>query len=199
MIAPTRVARSIAACASASLVASAASSASAGQSEPSASFRAVLVTYPCVDTNFFCQPFRRALRSTGVSGRIVSPDPREDAVTTLSLLAREHELVVVDFDWTAALERVAPSFPKTQFAIPDVLLSQIRGRPRNVEALFVRTHEASYLAGWLVLPSRTSSSASGQASRPLRGGPRSSSGRGGGRSSSRLPTALPGWDASARR
>lgn len=112
--------------------------------------RVVYVTTPCVRSNFTCPPFARAVRRTGVSGRIVSPDPREDPVTALSLLARQgYDLVIVDFNWTEHLGKVAPRHPRTAFAIIDIPHSWIPGRPRNVAALLIRTHEASFLAGWL--------------------------------------------------
>lgn len=112
--------------------------------------RVVFVTFPCSQANFICEPFKRALRRTGTSGRIVSVDFREDPVATLSLLARQgFDLVLVDFNMLDALGKVAPRFPKTPFAIMDIPHSEVPGRPRNVEAIVIRTHEASYLAGWL--------------------------------------------------
>lgn len=121
-------------------------SAGSGQDRP----RVVLVTFPCSHANLICAPFERALRRTGTSGRIVSPDFREDQVATLSLLARQgFDLVLVDFNFTETLGKVAPRFPKTSFGVLDVPITEVPGRPRNVQALVVRTHEASYLAGWL--------------------------------------------------
>ena len=112
--------------------------------------RVVLVTSACDRGNLICKPFTRAVRRTGVAGRIVSPDPREDAVATLSLLTRQrHELIVVDPFWTEALAEVAPRFPKQRFGIVDVPISYIPGRPRNVASYVFETNEASYLAGWL--------------------------------------------------
>lgn len=112
--------------------------------------RVVFVTTPCVQSGFLCPPFKKALRRTGVSGRVVSPDLREDRVATLSLLARQgYDLVIVDLFWGDILAQVAPKFPKVRFAIIDVPLSQIARRPRNVQSLLIRTHEAAYLAGWL--------------------------------------------------
>ncbi len=110
----------------------------------------IFVTSACVEPNFLCPPFKRALRLTGVSGRIVAPDPREDDVATLSLVARQgYDLVIVDVLWTETLAQVAPNFPSTRFAVLDVPLAYVRGRPRNVQGLVIRTHEAAFLAGWL--------------------------------------------------
>jgi basic membrane protein A len=110
----------------------------------------VLVTFPCTEGNFICQPFRRALRRTGVEGRIVSPDIREDPVGTLSLLAQGGDnLVIVDHNWFGTLATVAPRFPQTRFGFLDGPLDLVRGRPRNVAAVELRVNEAAYLAGWL--------------------------------------------------
>lgn len=112
--------------------------------------RVVFVTFPCSEPNFACAPFVQALRRTGVSGRLVSPDFRESQEGTLSLLARQgYELIIVDFNWTEALARVAPRFPEARFALLDLPLSEVRGRPRNVQSALIRTHEVSFLAGWL--------------------------------------------------
>jgi basic membrane protein A len=112
--------------------------------------RVVLVTYPCSQANFLCAPFARALRRTGTSGRIISPGFREDWTATLSLLARQgFDPILVDFQFGDQLGRVAPRFPKTAFGILDIPITEIPGRPRNVQSIIVRTHEASYLAGWL--------------------------------------------------
>ena len=112
--------------------------------------RVVLVSENCSQANFICPPFLQALRRTGVSGKIISPDEREDPVASLSLLARQgYDLIVVDLFWQAALAVVAPRFPKARFAILDVPLAEVRGQPKNVQAIVFRTNEAAYLAGWL--------------------------------------------------
>jgi basic membrane protein A len=112
--------------------------------------RVVLVTNNCSEANFLCPPFEQALRSTGVSGKIISPDEREDPVATLSLLATQgYDLIVVDLFWDDTLAQVAPKFPKAHFAIIDEALGLVRGRPKNVQAVVLRTNEAAYLAGWL--------------------------------------------------
>ena len=109
------------------LTATAASSslgAHAAQGHP----RVILVTANCSETDFLCPPFVAALRSTGVSGKIISPDQREDAVATLSLLATQgYDLIIVDISWGDTLAQVAPKFPKAHFAIIDVALSDSYG------------------------------------------------------------------------
>ena len=73
----------------------------------------VLVTNNCSETNFLCPPFVAAMRSMGVSGKIISPDEREDAVATLSLLATQgYDLIIVDIFWSDMLAQVAPKIPE---------------------------------------------------------------------------------------
>jgi basic membrane protein A len=111
--------------------------------------RVVLVTYNCAD-NFLCPAFEKAMRVTGVSGRIISPDPREDPVGTLSLLAAQgFDPVIVDIDHTDGLADVAARFPRTHFFVFDRSLASMGIRLHNVQALSVEPREAAYLAGWL--------------------------------------------------
>lgn len=120
--------------------------ADAGESHP----RVVLVTSNCDEGNFICPGFLQALRRTGVSGRVVSPDFREDPVGTLSLIAQEgYDLVIVDFGWGETLATVAPRFPNVRFAFFDGPLDLVRGRPGNVQGVVHRPAGAAYLAGWL--------------------------------------------------
>jgi basic membrane protein A and related proteins len=112
--------------------------------------RVVLVTFGCNRASLICFPFERALRQTGVSGRIISPDLREDAVGTLSLLARQdYDAIFVDLTFSGALAVVAPRFPHVHFVLVDAPLDALPGRPRNVQAFVALPHESSYLAGWL--------------------------------------------------
>jgi basic membrane protein A len=111
--------------------------------------RVVLVTYNCSDS-FLCPAFEKALRATRVSGRIISPDPREDPVGTLSLLAAQgYDPVIVDPDHTDGLATVAARFPGTHFVVVDRSLASLRVRLHNVQAVVFQPREAAYLAGWL--------------------------------------------------
>ena len=111
--------------------------------------RVVLVTYNCAD-NFLCPGFEKATRVTGVTGRIISPDPREDPVGTLSLLAAQgFDPVIVDIDHTDGLATVARRFPRTHFVVYDRSLANLGIHLHNVQALIVEPREAAYLAGWL--------------------------------------------------
>ncbi len=110
----------------------------------------VLLTGDCASGNFLCNGFIRAAKRTGARARIVSPDAREDIAGTLTLLARQgHDLVIVDFSYTAELAEVAPRFPATRFALLDAPLAIVDGTPDNVAAVVTRPNEAAYLAGWL--------------------------------------------------
>jgi basic membrane protein A len=111
--------------------------------------RVLFVGSSCGGTEFLCPAFRRALEGSGVTGTLISPDPREDQVSTLSLLAqRGYRLVIVDFAWADALRVVAPRYPKSRFALFDAPLALVGVRP-NVEGLIIDPTEAAYLAGWL--------------------------------------------------
>ena len=110
----------------------------------------VLVTFPCEEGNFLCPSFARALRTTRMRGRIIGPDPREDRAATLSLLARQgYRAVFVDWSFAEVVSGVAARFPRTRFVLIDRLPDAAGRRLRNLTFLTIRTHEASYLAGWL--------------------------------------------------
>ena len=99
----------------------------------------VLVTFDCTESNFLCPAFVRALRQTGVTGRVISPDDREDPVGTLSLVAAEGpELVIVDGSHAQALATVARAYPKTHFALYDTPRDTVKGLPGNVQAVVMR-------------------------------------------------------------
>lgn len=98
-----------------------------------------------------CDGFRRALRGSGVTGRIVSPTRRENPETTLEVIARQRSDLVIVFglDYYDVLGRVARRQPATRFAIVDAPRNEVRGVARNVQGVVFRTSEAAYLAGWL--------------------------------------------------
>lgn len=110
----------------------------------------VLVTSDCTSTNFLCPPFLRALRRAGLRGEVISPDPREDPVGTLSLLAaRDPELMIVDILNAQGLATVARRFPRVRFALFDGRRQWVPGLPSNVQAVIHLPGGAAYLAGWL--------------------------------------------------
>jgi basic membrane protein A len=119
----------------------------AGGAPPS---RVVLVTYNCGGRNFLCRAFERAMRGTGVSGRIISPDGREDPLGTLSLLAAQgYDPVIVDLNHASGLAEAAARFPRTRFIIFDATLAGLHVRRPNVQAIVDEPQGAAYLAGWL--------------------------------------------------
>jgi basic membrane protein A len=110
----------------------------------------VLVTADCTTGSFLCAPFLHALRRSGLTGQVISPDAREDPVGTLSLLAaRDPELVIVDILHAEALATVARRFPRTRFALFDGRRQWVPGLPSNVQAVILLPTGAAYLAGWL--------------------------------------------------
>jgi len=113
--------------------------------------RIVFVTTSCSTSSFSCPGFLRALRKSGMRGRVISPDLREDPVGTLSLLARQdYDLIVVDLNYVDALAAVAPRFPKARFALLDAPLDALGGGTMsNVQAVVLQPLQAAYLAGWL--------------------------------------------------
>jgi basic membrane protein A len=137
------------------LAASAAAGGAHHASKPARQPRVVLLDNPgagCSPANepYYCGPFRRAARLTGVSGRLVSLTLREDPGDTLELIARQgHDLVIAGALYTEALGEAAPRVPKARFAIIDWSLAGVPGRPRNVQGVVFRASEAAYLAGWL--------------------------------------------------
>lgn len=111
----------------------------------------VLVSADCAQVPFICPAFVRAVRATGASARVVSPDPiREDKAGTLSLIAdRGHELVIVSQNWFEALGPVAARYPDVRFALFDAPLAIVPGRPRNAVGIVIEPRDAAYLAGFL--------------------------------------------------
>ena len=118
----------------------------AGPARPADAPRVVLLT-SCDALNFICPGFLTALKRTGVAGKVVSPDPREDPETTLGLLARGgYDLVIADFTWRDVVATVAPRFPGARFALMDV---RPAGHPANVQGVVIQPRGAAFLAGWL--------------------------------------------------
>lgn len=105
---------------------------------------------PCSEDNFVCHGFARALRVTGVDGRIHVRDFREDPAASLSLLARQgYRLVIMDWWSEEVAGTVARRFPEVTFVLLDVPSRRPDARVSNLRRVAIRTHEASFLAGWL--------------------------------------------------
>jgi len=93
----------------------------------------------------------RAVRESGIRGRVLTPAPKEGHVPSLSLLARQKYDLVIGFGFFAgaAIDRVATEFPETRFASIDFAHDDLAHRPTNVVGLVFREEEAGYLAGHL--------------------------------------------------
>jgi basic membrane protein A len=139
----------------AALVALAAAPTAASPSAAPEQARVVLISdgSGCRDhfVGILCREFERTVAATGITGRILTPSPREDYAATLAVAARQsYDLVVVAGGvFAGAVATTAKRFPATRFAILDVSHEELPGRPRNVQSLVVETNEASFLAGVL--------------------------------------------------
>ncbi len=93
----------------------------------------------------------RAVRELGITGRVLTPAPKEGYAPSLSLLARQkYDLVMATgLETAAATDSVASAFPKTKFAIIDAAHDALAHRPRNVLGLVFSEQQAGYLAGYL--------------------------------------------------
>jgi basic membrane protein A len=91
----------------------------------------------------------RAVRELDVTGRVLTPSPKEGSAPSFSFLARQkYDLVVGTGVLVAdALDAVALKFPDQTFAIIDVAHGALPHRPRNVHGIAFREEEAGFLAG----------------------------------------------------
>jgi basic membrane protein A len=92
----------------------------------------------------------RAVRESGIRGRVLTPAPKEGYVPSLALLARQKYDLVLGMGVFAApaIDRVAAGFPATRFAIIDAEHDELALRP-NVLGLAFSAEQAGYLAGHL--------------------------------------------------
>jgi basic membrane protein A len=92
----------------------------------------------------------RAVRELRIRGRVLTPAPKDGYVPSLSLLARQYDLVIgIGHLAAAAIDRVATGFPETRFAILDFAHDDLAHRPTNVVGLVFSVEQAGYLAGHL--------------------------------------------------
>src|SRR3954463_7460329 len=94
---------------------------------------------------------KRAESELGVEIRAVTSKSNADYVPNLSTLARQkYDLVIaVGFLMAEATEKVANSFPTTQFAIIDSSQAAMKSKPKNVTGLLFKENEAGYLVGYM--------------------------------------------------
>jgi basic membrane protein A len=94
---------------------------------------------------------KRAESELGAEIRAVTSKSNADYVPNLSTLARQkYDLVIaVGFLMGEATEKVANSFPTTNFAIIDYPQSIMKSKPKNVSGLLFKEAEAGYLVGYM--------------------------------------------------
>jgi basic membrane protein A and related proteins len=94
---------------------------------------------------------QQAKADLGADIRVVTSKSNADYVPNLSSLARQkYDLVVaVGFLMGDATDKVAKSFPQTNFAIVDFPSGALKGKPTNVRGLLFKEAEAGYLVGYM--------------------------------------------------
>ena len=94
---------------------------------------------------------KRAESELGVEIRAITSKSNADYVPNLSTLARQKFDVVfaVGFLMAEATEKVAKSFPTTNFAIIDFPQAAMKSKPKNVAGLLFAENEAGYLVGYM--------------------------------------------------
>jgi basic membrane protein A len=94
---------------------------------------------------------KRAESELGAEIRAITSKSNADYVPNLSTLARQQfDLVLaVGFLMGEATEKVANSFPETNFAIIDFPQAAMKSKPKNVSGLLFKEAEAGYLVGYM--------------------------------------------------
>ena len=97
------------------------------------------------------QGLKDAQKELGVEGRVLESKSDADYIPNLSGLAeQDFDLVIgVGFLITEAVGKVAKEYPDTNFAIVDVPIEVVPGKPANVRGLIFKEQEGGYLAGYL--------------------------------------------------
>jgi basic membrane protein A len=94
---------------------------------------------------------QRAARELGVQTRVYEAKSTQDYVPNLSTFARQgYDLTIgVGFTEATAIDQVANTFPKSNFAIVDVDQTQEPHKPPSLLGLLFREQETGYLVGYL--------------------------------------------------
>ena len=94
---------------------------------------------------------KRAESEMGAEIRAVTSKSNADYVPNLTSLARQqYDLVIaVGFLMAEATEKVANSFPDTNFAIIDSSQQAMKSQPKNLEGILFKENEAGYLVGYM--------------------------------------------------
>ena len=93
----------------------------------------------------------RAVHELGITGRVLTPAPKEGYVPSLTLCAQQqYDLVIAFGGLTAvAVDAVALRFPDRRFAAIDVAHDALASRPPNVRTIVFAEEQAGFLAGFL--------------------------------------------------
>src|SRR5918992_1867019 len=94
---------------------------------------------------------KRAESELGAEIRAITSESNADYVPNLTTLARQQfDLVIaVGFLMGEATEKVAKSFPETNFAIIDFPQAATKSKPKNLSGLLFKEAEAGYLVGYM--------------------------------------------------
>jgi basic membrane protein A len=94
---------------------------------------------------------KRAERELGVQTRVYQAKSTQDYVPNLSTFARQgYDLAIgVGFTEATAIDQVANTFPKSNFAIVDVDQTEEPHKPPNLLGLLFKEQETGYLVGYL--------------------------------------------------
>jgi basic membrane protein A len=94
---------------------------------------------------------KRAESELGAEIRAITSKSNADYVPNLTTLARQQfDLVIaVGFLMGEATEKVANSFPETNFAIIDFPQAATKSKPKNLSGLLFKEAEAGYLVGYM--------------------------------------------------
>lgn len=123
--------------------------ATAGQAEGEETQQATLIsTQPVNDKGVvqdFVSGFEEAADEAGLEHNVVVLSDPSTYTTTLRSVAEESDLIMTTFPpMVQAIEEVAPDFPDVEFVLLD---ARIADEQPNVQELFFRENESSYLAG----------------------------------------------------
>lgn len=94
---------------------------------------------------------QRAVRELGVSAKVISAPPRQNAVAAFRYLAQHRYDLILAFGFliTRDLDRAALQFPNRTFAVVDASIGDLPHHPKNVQGGHFLTEQPAYLAGYL--------------------------------------------------
>jgi basic membrane protein A len=86
----------------------------------------------------------------GIKGRVIQSKSASDYIPNLQACVKSGAGITigVGFLMTDAMDAIATSFPSDKFAIVDVDVTTMKGKPKNVAGLLFKEQEAGYLVGY---------------------------------------------------